>query len=102
MPADASTPSRRRRLGRLLLLVLVLGLGVWIALLDSHSLVNRVQWHLEYAELSTENEELRQEIETLEAKLETPLTDEVVEQIAREEYGMRRPGETVYRVAPHE
>jgi len=96
MPADAS--SRRRPVGRYLLLLAVIGLGLWIALLDSHSLANRVQWHLEYADLQAENHQLRQQIEQLEAKLATPVTDDVIEQIAREEYGMRRPGETVYRV----
>lgn len=96
MPANAS--SRRRPLGRILFLAAVVGLGLWIVLLDSHSLANRVKWHLEYADLQAENEQLRQEIEQLEAKLAAPVTDEVIEQIAREEYGMRRPGETVYRV----
>jgi cell division protein FtsB len=99
MPADV-TFSVRRRLGRLLLLALILGLGLWITLLDSHSLVNRVQWHMEYAELTKENDALRRDIDALDAKLATPVTDEVIEQIAREEYGMRRPGETVYRIAP--
>ena len=95
MPADASTA---RRLRRLALLIAVVAFGVWVTLLDSHSLVNRARWHMEHAELRAENERLRAEIEALEARLATPVTDEVIEQIAREEYGMRRPGETVYRV----
>jgi cell division protein FtsB len=41
---------------------------------------------------------LRQQIDALEKKLGEPLPDAVVERIAREEYGMKRPGETVYPI----
>lgn len=74
------------------------GLLVWILFFDSHSILNRVQWHQEYQELSSENEELREEIDELETRLEEPLSDDVIEQLAREDYGMSRPGETIYRI----
>ena len=77
--------------------VLVLG-ALWFTFFDSYSLVKRVRWHHEYARLTQENEALRHEVERLEARLAKPLPDEVIEKIAREQYGMRRPGETVYRV----
>ena len=32
------------------------------------------------------------------ARIDRGLDDTTVEQVAREQYGMRRPGETVYRV----
>jgi len=71
---------------------------VWVAFFDSHSLLKRIQWYQEYDQLAAENEQLRQQIEALQLKLKQPLSDELVERIAREEYGMRRPEETVYPI----
>lgn len=73
-------------------------LFAWIAFFDSHSLLKRIRWHYEHEQLSAENERLHQEIEALQQKLEQPLSDEVVEQIAREQYGMKHPDETVYPI----
>ena len=88
----------RRRLFRpVLAAVLVVG-ALWVAFFDSHSLARRLGWHAEQARLSEENEALRRDIERLEAGLAVPISDELIEQIAREQYGMRRPGETIYRV----
>lgn len=81
---------------RLLIGGALLGVCVWVLLLDSHSVVDRVRWHQEHAALSAENERLQAEIDTLRDRLERPLSDELVEQMAREEYGMQRAGETVY------
>lgn len=74
------------------------GLVLWILFFDSHSVMNRVLWHYEYQTLSEENEALREDIRSLEDQLEEPLSDEAVERMAREEYGMVRPGETIYRI----
>lgn len=71
---------------------------LWITFLDSHSLVRRVAWHHEASALREQNEELRQEIESLRLQLKAELTDEQVERIAREQYGMQRRGEVVYPV----
>lgn len=80
-----------------------LGLGVcavfWFLFLDSHSLWTRVQLHREHARLSEHNTAIATEIAELETKLSRPLTDEEVERIAREEYGMQREDEAVYPVA---
>jgi cell division protein FtsB len=70
----------------------------WIAFFDSHSLLKRVRWHQEYEQVTQENERLRDQIQQLEKQLDEPLSDDTVERIAREEYGMKRPGETVFRV----
>ena len=94
MPNDASNHTVMHWLlagGAALLLV-------WITFFDSHSLLNRLRWHHEYEQLTTENDRLKQQIEMLERKLQQPLSDEVVERIAREEYGMKRPDETVYPI----
>lgn len=70
----------------------------WFVFFDSYSLLSRIRWHQESTKLNSENAQLRSEIDELEAQLALPLTDEDVERIAREEYGMTRPGEVVYRV----
>lgn len=87
---------------RLLIGAVLLGVCVWVLLLDSHSVVDRVRWHQEHAALSAENARLQAEIGALRTRLERPLSDELVEQIAREEYGMQREGETVYPLATPE
>ena len=90
-------PPPRRRLRRPLLAAIVVVGALWIAFFDSHSLARRVSWHYEHRQLEQENEALQREIAHLETRLADPVSDDVIEQIAREDYGMRRPGETVYR-----
>jgi len=85
-------------LGRWIAAAVAVFLLLWIAFFDSHSLLRRYRWHAEYERLQQENQRLEQETERLSKKLAEPLSDETIEQIAREEYGMVRPGETVYRV----
>ncbi len=82
-----------------LLLALALVGILWFIYFDSYSLVKRQQWSREFVELQAENDRLKAEIQALEARLEAPPTDDEIEKIAREKYGMRREGETVYRVA---
>jgi cell division protein FtsB len=94
---DASSSSKRS-LGRWLLGGALALLGLWIAFFDSHSLWRRYQWNQQLDRLTRENQKLRQQIQTLRVKLDAPLADSAVERIAREEYGMKRPGETVYRI----
>lgn len=96
---DSSFSNRRVRWGIGLLLG---GVLVWITFFDSHSLWQRYRWHQELEATTQENAELRTEIERLRSQLDRPLSDSVVERIAREEYGMKRPGETIYRIEPDE
>ena len=91
-------PSSNKTLRRWLLGGFLCAVLVWIAFFDSHSLLQRYQWHQERDRLAGENEELRHEIERLRKQLDRPLTDSLIERIAREEYGMKRPDETVYRL----
>ncbi|GAB5521535.1 MAG: septum formation initiator family protein [Rhodothermales bacterium] len=83
---------------RTLVLGSVGGLLVWVAFFDTHSLYQRWSWHSEAAHLEAQNAQLARDIESLHEQLQDATSDEVVEQIAREQYGMRREGETVYRV----
>lgn len=97
--APSETPARTRTsLRRRIVLAALVLLGIWLAFFDSHSLYKRYGWHRERAALRADNAALEEQIQDLSAKLADGLSDEVVEQIAREQYGMRRPGETVYRV----
>lgn len=91
-----SRSESHRDLGRWMLLGGAVLLFVWIAFFDSHSLLKRVRWYHEYEQIATENEQLQEEIDALQQQLEQPLSDELVERIAREQYGMRYPDETVY------
>ncbi len=93
MPTPALRP-----IGRRLLLggaLLVLG---WVAFFDSHSLLRRARWTYELHAKKAENARLEGELEKLQQALESVDTPEVTERVAREQYGMRRPGETVYPV----
>lgn len=71
---------------------------VWITFFDSHSLLRRYQWHQEHDRLTDENQKLREDIQNLREKLDRPLSDSLIERIAREEYGMKHPEETIHRL----
>ncbi len=96
---DSTLSGRHVRWG---LGLLMGGVLVWVAFFDSHSLWQRYRWHQELEATARENADLRAEIERLRSQLDRPLSDSLVERIAREEYGMKRPGETIYRVEPAE
>jgi cell division protein FtsB len=74
------------------------GLAVWVALLDSHSVWRRVAYARELAALEAENRALEAENANLRDRVQEGLSPATVERVAREQYGMRRPGETVYPV----
>jgi len=90
--------SMGRRLTRLLLIGLMFAGLLWFTWFDSYSLIRRAKWQRDYEELVEENMQLRSEIAELQSMLENPPSDETIEKIAREQYGMRRDGETVYRI----
>lgn len=89
----------KRLLRKAILWTVAAGALASFVFLDSHSLLKRMTWRSEYLEVREDNEKLRRDIAELEKEVSEGLSDEAVEKIAREEYGMRRPGETVYPVA---
>ena len=93
MPRQAPRPLGRRLFAGALLL-----LGLWVGFFDSHSLMRRARWTMELNAKQADNVRLERELESLQAQLQSVESPEVIERVAREQYGMRRPGETVYPV----
>ena len=87
-----------KRLRRRALWVGLAALAVWVAFFDSHSILRRVGYARELDRLSAQNAQLAAANEQLTARIARGLDDETLERVAREEYGMRRPGERVYRL----
>lgn len=71
---------------------------LWVLFLDSHSVLNRVRWHREAERLREENAKMEAVIAEAKDELSRRNDEKEIERIARESYGMRRDGETVYRV----
>ena len=89
----------RKQLGkRSTLLVVGLIILLWVLFLDSHSVLNRVQWHREADRLREENQAMETVIVQAQEELSRRDDEKEIERIARESYAMRREGETVYRV----
>jgi len=89
----------RNQLGkRSTLLVVGLIILLWVLFLDSHSVLNRVQWHREADRLREQNQTMETVIVQVQEELSRRDDEKEIERIARESYAMRRDGETVYRV----
>ena len=73
-------------------------LVLWVAFFDSHSLWRRAGYARDLSRITEENARMAAENAALQAQIDRGLDDETAEEVAREQYGMRRPGETVYRV----
>lgn len=82
-----------------LVTILVAFIVIWILFIDTYSLYTRYELHQKKNDLIERTSELKAETAGLEEKIEE-LTEnaDLLEKIAREEYGMRKPGETVYRI----
>lgn len=82
-------------------LILILGgfLVVWFTFLDTYSIWTRWELSQRKAELKAKKEKLKTETAALKKKIEELKTDPfLLERIAREEYGMKKEGETVYKI----
>ncbi len=90
-------PLRWRR--PFLISVLMLILVIWFGFIDTYSIRTRILLNNEKKELIIETERLREETEQYQLKMERLETNPgLLEKLAREEYGMRKPGEIIYRV----
>jgi cell division protein FtsB len=90
-------PLRWRK--QFLFTVLAAFLIVWFAFLDTYSLTTRIRLSQERSDLMRKTEQLRTETEELEKKIANLRNDSaLLERIAREDYGMKKPNETVYRI----
>jgi cell division protein FtsB len=90
-------PLRWRK--QFLFIVLAGFLVVWFVFLDTYSLTTRVRLSSEKADLIRKTELIRAETVELETKIANLKNDSaLLERIAREEYGMKKPSETVYRI----
>ncbi len=101
MATSTVQPELKVRRSRRLLLVGGI-VAAWLLLqfiwFDSYSWIRYQEWQQEHEHLVEENEQLQTEITELQTILQTPPSDALIEKIAREQYGMRREGETVYRI----
>ncbi len=80
-----------------LISVLVAFVAIWFLFIDTYSLYTRYTLYKRKKDLSARIEQLKIETEELEERLGQLKNDPgLLEKIAREEYGMRKPGETVY------
>ncbi|MFO8029865.1 MAG: septum formation initiator family protein [Cyclonatronaceae bacterium] len=90
-------PLRWRR--PFLLSLLLLMLVAWFGFIDTYSVRTRILLNKEKQELITDTERLQEETAKLQKKMEDLQADPgLLERLAREEFGMRKPGETIYRV----
>ncbi len=82
-------------------LALILGgfVFIWFAFIDTYSIWTRVELNQRKAELKAKKEQLKEETLILKQKINTLENDpKLLERIAREEYGMKKEGETVYKI----
>lgn len=82
-------------------LFLILGgfVIVWFTFIDTYSIWTRIELGLRKTELKEKKRELKTETLILKRKIKDLKTDPfLLERIAREEYGMKKEGETVYKI----
>ncbi len=72
---------------------------VWFSFIDVYSLKTRWELSQRAKELKQRTDEFHIKSDVLKVKLESLESDPaLLEKIAREQYGMRKPGETVYKI----
>lgn len=97
MKFELLNPLRWRK--SFLLLILAAFVVVWFTFIDTYSLYTRYKLSQRKAELKTKIESLHLQTAELEERISDIRTNpELLEKIAREEYGMRKPDETVYKI----
>jgi len=82
-----------------LVILLAAFVVAWFTFIDTYSLKTRWDLYTQKEDLKERTEKLNNRSEELKVKIERLNEDPaLLEKIAREEYGMRKPGETVYKV----
>jgi len=94
---------KRKKGNRKRFLILMIFIG-FLALLmpGKRGFLNQIRMRLKQRQLAKEIKELKETKERLEDKKEMLQEPETIEKIAREEYGMAKKDEKVYRVVPKE
>ena len=101
MKAGLLNPIRWNKL--FLLLLLGAFVLVWFSFIDTYSIKTRWELNERKKQLQTRTEVLAERSEILKTQLTSLESDPaLLEKIAREEYGMRKPGETVYKIKPQQ
>jgi len=97
MKLDNLNPLRWNK--SILVTLLVAFLVVWFSFIDVYSLKTRWELSQRKKELIERTDELNLKSEEIKNKLASLENNQVLlEKIAREQYGMRKPGETVYKI----
>ncbi len=74
-------------------------IAIWLLFIDTYSVLTRIQLNLQKEDLIERTGEFKKKTAKLEEKIEDLETNpDLLEKIAREEYGMRKPDEKVYRI----
>lgn len=78
---------------------LIAFIAVWFLFFDTHSLYTKYQLEQQKKELIERTRQFEEKTAELEKKIEdVEKNPELIERIVREEYGMKKPNETVYRI----
>lgn len=82
-----------------LISILLFLMVLWFGFIDTYSIRTRIQLANERNDLVTETERLQHDTAVIKENLDNFLENPgLLEKLAREEYGMRKPGETIYRI----
>ena len=82
-------------------LALILGgfVIIWFSFIATYSIWTRVELSQRKADFKQKTQKLKADTQILKQKIEDLQTDPfLLERIAREEYGMKKEGETVYKI----
>lgn len=101
MNSDIFNPLNWKR--SILVSTLIGFVAVWFLFFDTYSLLTKVQLELKKNDLIERTEEYQMQTIELESKIDDlEKNPDLLEKIAREDYGMRKPNETVYKIKPAE
>ena len=82
-------------------MLLVLGgiILLWFSFIDTYSLWARYKLNERYDDLKAKTEQLESDTKLLKQKIDNLSNDPaLLERIAREEYGMKKEGEIIYKI----